>query len=122
MDGVSTIFGTHDAIFYPDTFADWKIKDWIVDLKMERIVSHGLTDYVIMRPIFNDGISDLKAKKCNGRYRISKRRKKILNKEMFKTSVVQLSPRNLKIYQHHLGQGLGQYSAESRTTWLLPNV
>lgn len=65
MDCVSTTFGTHDTTFYPDTFADWKIKYWTVDL--ERMVSHGLTDYVIMRPVFHDGISDLEAKKCNAR-------------------------------------------------------
>ena len=65
MDCVSTIFGTHNRIFYPDTFADWKIKDWTVVL--EGMVSHGLTEYVIMRPIFHDGISDLKAKKYNAR-------------------------------------------------------
>ena len=65
MDCVSTIFGTHDTTFYPDTFAEWKIKYWTVDL--ERMVSHGLTDYVIMRPAFHDGISDFEAKKCNAR-------------------------------------------------------
>lgn len=65
MDCVSTTFGTHDRTFYPDTFADWKIKYWTVDL--ERMVSHGLTDYVIMRPVFRDGISDFEAKKCNAR-------------------------------------------------------
>ena len=44
MDCVSTTFGTHDTTFYSDTFADWKIKDWTVDLKMERMVRHRVTD------------------------------------------------------------------------------